>query len=925
MFAYAGTFLRCQASERNRKQQALRDIGNLKYLQRIFRLAGIPEDGKRYSENDIQENRGILENKRGGMDMSEMSRRVSSGQKGLDEAIDQFRLGDNVVWQVDTMENYRYVVEPYVKQARADGRNIIYIRFGLHRPVIRDLNGISVYEVSPQGGFEDFATRIHNIIKKEGLKAFYVFDCLTDLLKFWYSDLMIGNFFMVTCPYLFQLDTVAYFALRRNVHTYDTIARIRETTQVLLDLYEVDDDYYIHPLKVWQRYSPTMFLPHKMTENGCVSITSSAETAELLSNLVFGSERMDYWNQTMNRARETLATGDAQEREEAKQLLVSLLVGRHTKMYDMCMQYFRLEDLLKIAAREIGSGYIGGKSVGMLLARRILTRGQEYRDYFQPFMESHDSYYLGSDVFYTYIVQNGLWSLRMKQKTEEGYFVYADELREKLLVGKFHETIEKQFIHMLEYFGQSPIIVRSSSLQEDSFGNAFAGKYESVFCVNQGTPEERLENFEQAVRTVYASMMNMDALHYRKNRGLAWEDEQMAILIQRVSGDYYGDYFFPHAAGVGNSSNLYVYDQDVDMDAGMLRLVFGLGTRAVDRVIGDYVKIVTLDDPLRRPLMSCEDEVKFSQHKVDVLNLAQNCMDCIDLDDAMKLDIKTKKLLFGRKDPETARRLREMGRDDSAAPFVLDFRKILSDTRFPEVMKRVMSVLSEKYHYPVDIEFTANFQPDGSFKFNLLQCRPLQTRGLGKTVELPEKIDRENCLFYSKGNFMGGNVRLPIQYVVLVKTLPYLTLPDREKYTVARQVGMLNEKLKGKNAMLIGPGRWGTTTPSLGVPVNFTELCNMSAMCELSYSERGVTPELSYGSHFFQDIVESGIFYTALFRERETVTYHEEYLTRRENLIEQLLPEEKGAQEYIGVYETPGLQVYSDITRQIVLCSFCVL
>ena len=334
---------------------------------------------------------------------------------------------------------------------------------------------------------------------------------------------------------------------------------------------------------------------------------------------------------------------------------------------------------------------------------------------------------------------------------------------------------------MLEYFGQSPIIVRSSSLQEDSFGNAFAGKYESVFCPNQGTPEDRLENFENAVRRVYASTMNMDALHYRQNRGLAWKDEQMAILIQRVSGDYYGDYFFPHTAGVGNSSNLYVYEPGIDMDAGMLRLVFGLGTRAVDRVIGDYVKIVTLDDPMRRPLMSSEEEIRYSQHKADVLNLSRNCLETIDLEDAVKLDMKTDLRLFGEKDPETARRLREMGRDDSKAPFVLNFRRMLSGTRFPEVMQKAMSVLSEKYRYPVDIEFTANFQRDGSFKFNLLQCRPLQTRGLGKTVALPETVDPDQCLFCSRGNFMGGNVRLPIRYVVLVKTLPYLNLPDREK------------------------------------------------------------------------------------------------------------------------------------------------
>ena len=163
-------------------------------------------------------------------------------------------------------------------------------------------------------------------------------------------------------------------------------------------------------------------------------------------------------------------------------------------------------------------------------------------------------------------------------------------------------------MQMLEYFGQSPIIVRSSSLLEDNFGNAFAGKYESVFCVNQGTPKQRLNEFINAIKIVYASTMSDDAINYRKTRGLDKKDEQMAILVQRVSGDYHGEYYFPHLAGVGNSSNLYVYDENVNMDDGMIRLVFGLGTRAVDRIIGDYVRIVTLDDPMRLPIMNSNDE-----------------------------------------------------------------------------------------------------------------------------------------------------------------------------------------------------------------------------------------------------------------------------------------------------------------------------
>ena len=118
-----------------------------------------------------------------------------------------------------------------------------------------------------------------------------------------------------------------------------------------------------------------------------------------------------------------------------------------------------------------------------------------------------------------------------------------------------------QFAEMLDYFGQSPIIVRSSSLLEDNYGNAFAGKYESVFCANQGSPQKRLEDFLSAVRTIYASTMSEEALRYRAHRGLLDRDEQMALLVQRVSGGLHGDLFFPQVAGVGLSYNPYVWNE----------------------------------------------------------------------------------------------------------------------------------------------------------------------------------------------------------------------------------------------------------------------------------------------------------------------------------------------------------------------------
>jgi hypothetical protein len=774
-----------------------------------------------------------------------------------------------------------------------------------------------VYKVDASEGFESFATKVHNIIEHEGLKAFYVFDCLSDLLEFWYSDLMIGNFFRVTCPFLYKLDTIAYFALIRGVHTHGTIARIRETTQLLLDIYNIEGKIYIHPLKVWERYSPTMFFPHFIEEERAVPITSSAESATLFAGLSLRARPRDHWEIMLESAHVALEEGDDEGEKNFLPLLIGLIISKEPRIAELAKKYFTLQDILLIASREIGTGFIGGKSVGMLLGRKILEK--EAWNAMQNHWEPHDSFYLGSDIYYTYIVQNGWWYLRTKQKTPEGYFTLATELRENLLRGKFPDIIREQFLQMLEYFGQSPIIVRSSSLLEDNYGNAFAGKYESVFCANQGSPEERYEAFEQAVRTVYASCMNENALAYRQSRGLTSQDEQMAILVQRVSGDHYGELFFPHIAGMGNSSNLYVWNKDMDPSAGMLRLVFGLGTRAVDRVSGDYARIISLDRPAESPLVKHGDEKKFSQHKADVIDLRKNCLKEVPLNDLLGYDLKTDKEIFFSIDSATLSRLRELGHQITSVPKIADFKKLLAKTEFPSLARKALSTLEASYNYPVDIEFTANFNQEGSFRFNLLQCRPLQTKGLGKALEIP-RPEHDKIFFSTVGNFMGGNARLILDYVLYIRAEEYLKLPEQEKYQVARLIGMLNQKLKLSSVLLVGPGRWGTTTPSLGVPVHFSELCNMAAICEVSYKQAGLMPELSFGSHFFQDIVESDIFYAAIFDGDSDVSFYPERILSQKNLFGEILPAEKEWGKVIHLASTACLTLYSDIMNQKLLC-----
>lgn len=201
-------------------------------------------------------------------------------------------------------------------------------------------------------------------------------------------------------------------------------------------------------------------------------------------------------------------------------------------------------------------------------------------------------------------------------------------------------------------------------------------------------------------------------------------------------------------------------------------------------------------------------------------------------------------------------------------------------------MTEVMALLSSKYNYPVDIEFACNFDQDGQFRVNLLQCRPLQTRGIGKAGVMPKVRD---FFFRINGNFMGGNVCLPIRYCVFVKVEPYLSLTEQQKYLVARKIGQLNLILRDQSTILMGPGRWGTTTPSLGVPVNFMEISHFDCMCELAYNSHGLRPELSYGSHFFQDLVEAGTFYAAVYQGEEGCSFNEDMFDGYENRYAELM------------------------------------
>jgi hypothetical protein len=805
------------------------------------------------------------------------------------------RQGDNVVWQVESVEDYALLVRPFVSRAVEQGRRVVYFRFARHAPLVAEGAGVQVERLSPALGFESFTAAIHRVIAAAGPGTFYVFDCLSDLAADWYSDLMLGNFFSVTCPYLFELETVTWFGVLRDQHAAQAIDAIRSTTQLLIDVFRRRQALYVHPLKVDGRHSPTMYLPHAWEGEGFRALTESAELADLAERPPASFGQTDVWERRFREARELrdacrAGTRPWSDEQQAFQGLLRMLFTRDERFAELATRYLELDDVLAVHRRMIGTGLVGGKAAGMLLARAILARTHPR---WTRQLEPHDSWFLGSDVFYTYLVRNGCWRARRELRSGRPFLEVAAEARERVLAGTFPDFVVQQLVTMLEHYGQSPIIVRSSSLLEDGFGNAFTGKYESVFCPNHGSPSERLAAVLSAVRTVYASSMSEEALRYRERRGLLDRDEQMAVLIQRVSGAVHGALFYPQFAGVALSYNPYVWNQRIDPQAGVVRLVFGLGTRAVERSDDDYTRVVALNAPSLRPETSLDEVTEYAQRRVDVIDLEARSLTAVGVDEVLRPGPELPVHLFATE--------REPGRR-----WVLTFEELLWGTPFPQQMREILATLREAYGTPVDVEFTGNFGRDGALRLNVVQCRPLQVREGGHAVPPPEHIDPEAQLLASRGPVVGQSMHTPIDRVVFVDPDAYVALGTQDRHEVARVVGRATRlAAPGElRVFLLGPGRWGTTTPSLGVPVSFAEIQRVTALCEIMRLGT-IIPDVSLGSHFFNDLVEENILYVAVYPTYTGHALDEARLRAAPNRLPELLPDDTRMAEVVRIIDFP--------------------
>jgi predicted nucleotidyltransferase len=375
-------------------------------------------------------------------------------------------------------------------------------------------------------------------------------------------------------------------------------------------------------------------------------------------------------------------------------------------------------------------------------------------------------------------------------------------------------------------------------------------------------------------------------------------------MIQAVVGKQVGKYFFPAFAGVAFSRNEFRWSPRIRREDGLMRLVPGLGTRAVDRLSDDYPTLVAPGQPNLRVNVSLDEVIRYSPRKLDVLDLEKNCF--------VTKDIKDILVEIGSEYPALSKII-SIYRDGILQPpmgLLTDFEKsevvvtfdgLISRTPFMNQIEAILKTLESALGVPVDVEFAS----DGT-DFFLLQCRPQSHSAEESAMEIPPDVPEASLLFTARKYVPNGRVT-DITHIVYVEPDRYGEIADLAGLVaVGEAVGKLNQLLPRRKFMLMGPGRWGSRGDiKLGVRVTYSDINNAAMIIEVARKKGNYVPDVSFGTHFFQDLVESGIRYLPLYPDDPGVKFNEKFLRSAPNQLPRLLPEYKELAKTLRVIDVP--------------------
>ena len=692
------------------------------------------------------------------------------------------------------------------------------------------------------------------------------------------------------------LEQLSMTSFEEGELTDDNKPFVRKTDAELLELsyqiFEIAEEYLTHDkiinsIEKWTKEDRSGFLP-KVLENMGSSFQDITNAIERYYHL----------------APQMLELSEVREKS-LKVAMVGRILTEQSDYIDIAKRQVDIDsfnDLLNRTIYPIGShGKLGGKSAGLFLSYQIIKK---YENEFESFagIKVPKSWYITSDGLLSFMDYNNLEEIMEQKYKEIGQvrqeYPYVIQLFKS---SSFPPEIVKGLLMALEDFGEAPLIVRSSSLLEDRIGTAFAGKYKSLFVANQGPKEKRLLELLDAIAEVYASVFGPDPIDYRAENDLLDYHEEMGIIIQQVVGSKVGDYFLPSFAGVGFSQNEYRWSPRIKREDGLLRLVSGLGTRAVDRVSNDYPILIAPGQPNLKVNVTIDEVIKYSPKYVDVINLKSGVFETIKFEELKK---------FGKEYPLIHQLASRVKQDflQQVSPMMIDFDKdfliitfdgLVNRTNFIEQIRNVLDVLSKEYKNPIDIEFAH----DGENLY-LLQCRTQSSGFEYKPAKIPSNVPAEKIIFSSE-KYVPNGVVSDITHVVYVDPKKYSDLPDYEMLKeVGKAVGRLNKILPKRQFILMGPGRWGSRGDiKLGVNVTYSDINNSAMLIEIARKTKEYTPDLSFGTHFFQDLVEANIRYLPLYPDDRGIVFNEDFLLTSKNMLTTFLPDAKKLQHVLRVID----------------------
>lgn len=612
------------------------------------------------------------------------------------------------------------------------------------------------------------------------------------------------------------------------------------------------------------------------------------------------------------RYRAQLGDGAILAESTEKWLRVSLIrrfFSDDTDFIALAKPHLRVSDFFDLATRIIypdgSNGRLGGKSTGLFIAWRILARAAEKEPLLGE-VSIPKTWYLTADCLTSFLHFNDFVDVNeLKYKDIEQIRFEYPSIVHLFKYARFPDDIYRGLSHALDDFGDSPIIVRSSSLLEDRAGTAFPGKYKSLFLPNQGDKRTRLHALLDAIAEIYASVFGPDPIVYRAERGLLDFREEMGILIQEVVGRPVGPYYMPLFAGVALSFNEFRWSPRLKREDGLCRLVPGLGTRAVDRTDNDYPVLLSPGQPALRVNVTPEEIRRYSPVCVDLVNLRDQRFETIPLERLLREHggeiPRLSNLVSAYRDGQictipTMELL--LNRDEMIATF----EGLVQRTPFIRQIRTILETLRTGMGRPVEIEFASDGQ-----QLYLLQCRPQSI----EDVPLPDTIGTDipdNELLFTAHRFIS-NGRIPdISHIVYVPPELYATQERRETLLdIGRAVGLLNTRLPKRRFILMGPGRWGSRGDiSLGVPVSYSDISNTAVLMEIAYRAGAHEPDLSFGTHFFQDMVEAGIRYIPLYPEDQGNRFNRRFLMESRNMLATLVPEYARLADLLRVIDVAG-------------------